>query len=157
VRKFISLALVVAVLTIVAGAAAACGGDDNGDDGNGGAPTTAATEPANGNDNGDDNGDDGDNDDGELTLIAKNTLWDKTELKAEPGEVTIEVDNQDAGIVHNLHVYAGSDATGEEVGMTELEAGPVKQTLTFTAEPGDYFYVCDAHPATMAGTLTIED
>lgn len=155
-KRLTYLALAVAVLTLVAGAASACGGgDDNGDDGgNGGAPTTAAS-PSNG-DNGDD-GDDGEQPaDGELTLVARNTLWSTNELRAAPGEITINVDNQDAGIVHNLHVYKGSDANGESIDMTELEAGPVQQTLTFTAEEGEYFYVCDVHPATMEGTLTVE-
>ena len=36
--------------------------------------------------------------------------------------------------------------------MTELEAGPVQQTLTFTEEEGEYFYVCAVHPP-MSGTL----
>jgi plastocyanin len=160
VKRLIPLAIAMAVLALVAGAAVACGGgdEDGGDDGNGGnggAPTAAAS-PANGDDGDDgDDGDNGDDGDGSLTVVAKNTLWDKTELRAEAGEVTIEVDNQDAGIVHNIHVYKGSDSSGEDVGMTDLEAGPSKQTLTFTADAGEYFYVCDAHPATMAGTLTV--
>jgi len=163
VKRLIPLAAAIAVLALVAAAAAACGGgsDDNGDDaGDGGAPTTAA--PSGGDDTGDDEGDDGadtgddaDDGDGSLTVVAKNTLWDKTELSAAPGDVTIDVDNQDAGIVHNIHVYKGSDSSGEDLGMTDLEAGPSEQTFTFTADAGEYFYVCDAHPATMAGTLTI--
>jgi len=163
VKRLIPLAAAIAVLALVAAAAAACGGgsDDNGDDaGDGGAPTTAA--PSGGDDTGDDEGDDGadtgddaDDGDGSLTVVAKNTLWDKTELSAAPGDVTIDVDNQDAGIVHNIHVYKGSDSSGEDLGMTDLEAGPSEQMFTFTADAGEYFYVCDAHPATMAGTLTI--
>lgn len=163
-KRLIPLAAAIAALALVAAAGAACGGgsDDNGDDAdNGGAPTTAAA-PSGGDDTGDDEGDDGadtgddaDDGDGSLTVVAKNTLWDKTELSAAPGDVTIDVDNQDAGIVHNIHVYKGSDSSGEDVGMTDLEAGPSEQTFTFTADAGEYFYVCDAHPATMAGTLTV--
>jgi len=158
VKRLIPLAAAIAVFALVAGAAAACGGgsDDDGDDAGGGSPTTAAS-PSSGDDTGDDGADDGaDPGDGSLTVVAKNTLWDKTELSAAPGEVTIDVDNQDAGIVHNIHVYAGSDASGEDLGMTDLEAGPSEQTFAFTADAGEYFYVCDAHPATMAGTLTVE-
>jgi hypothetical protein len=33
----------------------------------------------------------------------------------------------------------------------ELEVGPVKQTLTFDAERGEYFYQCDAHSTMMEG------
>jgi plastocyanin len=91
-----------------------------------------------------------------LALIAKNTLWDKSELNAKPGAVTITVDNQDDGIPHNLHVYKGKDAKGQDMGMTELEAGPVKQELKLTLDKGDHFFVCDVHPATMAGKLEVE-
>lgn len=135
-------------------AASACGG--GGDDGGSQEPTklpaTAGSSPAA-------TADDGSSDDGAstITLIAKNTLWDKTKLEAKPGEVTIEVDNQDGGIVHNVHVFKGKDDTGEDMGMTEIEAGPVKQTFKFTAVAGEYFYVCDAHPATMTGTIEVEE
>jgi len=131
--------------------ASACGGGD--DDGANQEPTkpsaTAASSPAA-------TADDGDNGASTITLVAKNTLWDKTKLEAKPGEITFLIDNQDGGIVHNIHIYKGTDDTGEDMGQTELEAGPVKQTLTVTLDPGTYFFVCDAHPATMAGTLEVE-
>ena len=133
-------------------AASACGGGS--DDGGGQEPTkppaTAASSPAA-------TADDGSSDDGAstITLVAKNTLWDKTKLEARAGEITFEVDNQDGGIVHNIHVYKGQDADGEDVGTTELEAGPIMQTLKLDLEPGEYFFVCDAHPATMAGKLEV--
>lgn len=153
-KRLIIGVMAAALLVLVLGAGAACGGgDDEGDDG-GNVPTSAAT-PANGN-GGDGNGD-ADDDGNVLRLVAKDTLFDKTELRAKAGEIRIELDNQDAGIVHNIHVYRGTDATGEDMGMTELEAGPVQQTLTLTLEAGEYFYVCDAHPATMSGTLIVED
>jgi plastocyanin len=146
------------LIVVVAGTAVACGG--GGDDDAEGDTSTPMSNGNGDNGNGDDNGDDGDDngdaEDGVLTLVSKNTLFDKTELRAKAGEITIKHDNQDGGIVHNVHVYKGSDATGEDMGMTELEAGPVEQTLVLNLEPGEYFFVCDAHPATMAGTLTVE-
>jgi plastocyanin len=90
-----------------------------------------------------------------LQLVGANTLFDKDELEAPAGTITIEFDNRDGGILHNVNVFAGEDATGESVGATELEVGPIKQTLTLELEPGSYFYQCDAHPATMSGTLTV--
>jgi hypothetical protein len=106
-------------------AAAACGGgDDNGDDsGNGGntPAATATTAAASTPDNGGDDGDDGDN---IFTIVSKNTLFDTTEIEAKAGEITLIEDNQDPGLVHNLHVFKGSDATGEDLGATELETGP---------------------------------
>lgn len=39
---------------------------------------------------------------------------------------------------------------------TEIESGPVVQTLTFTAPAeGSFTFVCDVHPAQMVGTLTV--
>jgi plastocyanin len=90
-----------------------------------------------------------------LTLIAKDTLFDKSELKAKPGTVTIQMDNQDDGIPHNIHVYKGKDNTGQDLGKTDIEAGPVKQTLTLELTAGEYFFVCDVHPATAAGKLEV--
>lgn len=138
-----------AVVMVAATGFVACGG---GDDDDAAKPTTAATKVATAAataDNGDEPG-------GVLTLVSKNTLFDKTKLRAKEGEITINHDNQDGGIVHNVAVFKGKDATGERMGATELEAGPGKQTLTLTLEEGEYFFVCEAHPATMAGQLIVE-
>jgi plastocyanin len=157
VRKWIPLGLIAAV-AMLALAATACGGDDNGDDGgNGGnTPAASATTPASTPDNGGDDGDDGEDGENIFTIVSKNTLFDKTEIEAKAGEITLIEDNQDPGLVHNLHVFKGSDATGDDLGATELEAGPAKQELKLNLEAGDYFYQCDAHPATMSGTLKVE-
>lgn len=88
-----------------------------------------------------------------IALIGKDILFNESELDVKAGPVTIEFDNQDAGVPHNVHVFSGSDATGESVGQTELESGPVKQTLELDLTAGEYFFVCDAHPTTMTGTL----
>jgi plastocyanin len=88
-----------------------------------------------------------------LALNGKDLKFDRDQLEAAAGAVTIAFDNQDGGIPHNLHVFSGSDATGKSVGQTELKNGPVKQTLQLDLEVGRYFYVCDVHPATMTGTL----
>lgn len=88
-----------------------------------------------------------------LALNGKDLKFDRDQLEAAAGAVTIAFDNQDGGIPHNLHVFSGSDATGKSVGQTELKSGPIKQTLQLDLEVGTYFYICDAHPTTMAGTL----
>jgi plastocyanin len=90
-----------------------------------------------------------------LTLVASNTLFDKAELKAPPGKVTIVVDNQDAGLPHNVHVFKGKDNGGESLGVSDLTTGPDKKQVTLTLAEGDYFFQCDAHPTTMAGKLEI--
>ena len=147
-------ALLMLGAALLATASACGGGDDDAADQEPTKPSaTAANSPAA-------TTDDGSSDDGDgpstITLVAKNTLWDKTKLEAKAGEITFLIDNQDGGIVHNFHIYKGADDTGEDMGQTELEAGPVKQTLTVTLGPGTYFFVCDAHPATQAGTIEVE-
>ncbi|TAK72592.1 MAG: hypothetical protein EPO22_00470 [Dehalococcoidia bacterium] len=90
-----------------------------------------------------------------LVLIAQNLQWDKTELSAPAGPISFEVDNQDPGQPHNLHIWKGTDVTGEDMGMTQLNVGPSKDTLDLTLEKGEYFYQCDVHPTTMLGKLTV--
>ena len=90
-----------------------------------------------------------------LELAAVSSTFDAEEFEAPAGPVTIEFDNRDAGIVHNVQVFAGDSADGESMGATELEVGPVQQTLEMTLEAGEYYYQCDAHPTTMSGTLTV--
>lgn len=84
----------------------------------------------------------------EFTIVAENTEWDLERVVVPAGrEVTATIDNRDRGIMHNLHVKSPGDP------KTELEKGPVTQTLRFTiAEPGSYEFVCDAHP-NMTGTV----
>jgi len=91
-----------------------------------------------------------------LELVGKDILFNTNRLEAAAGAVIIEFDNQDGGVPHNVHVFNGSDATGASLGQTELEAGPVKQTLQLDMGAGEYFYVCDAHPTTMTGTISVE-
>jgi plastocyanin len=52
-------------------------------------------------------------------------------------------------------VYRGEDNDGEDMGQTELEAGRIEQRLDLTLTPDSYYYVCDVHPTTMEGTLTV--
>ncbi len=85
--------------------------------------------------------------------------FDKAELTAPAGaEVTVEYHN-DSSITHNIHFFAGPDASAETLGATEIAAGPGNvQTITFTApsEPGSYHFQCDVHPGDMQGTLIVE-
>lgn len=91
-----------------------------------------------------------------IIIAGINSAFDVEEVSAPPGSVTVEFDNRDGGVIHNIHFYRGSDNDGESVAESELESGPIKQTVVFEAEPGAYYYVCDAHPTTMEGTLTVE-
>ena len=92
---------------------------------------------------------------GALQIAGVGSTFDADELTAAAGSVTIEFDNRDAGVVHNLHVFKGANAQGESIDATDIAVGPVQQTLTMELEAGDYFYQCDAHPTTMKGTLAV--
>jgi plastocyanin len=88
-----------------------------------------------------------------LTVVTTDEDFDLTELSVPSGsEVTITYENADEGAVHNLHVKVGADGP-----KTELAAGLNTDELTFTVhDAGEYEFVCDAHPATMQGVLTVE-
>ena len=88
----------------------------------------------------------------EVTITSTSLSFDVTEVTVPAGvPVTFTYDNQQDGVPHNLHV------TGEGVDeMTDVEEGPVTQTLTVTfPEPGTYGYVCDVHPQQMQGVVTV--
>ncbi|MDE0805636.1 MAG: cupredoxin domain-containing protein [Acidimicrobiales bacterium] len=84
----------------------------------------------------------------EFTIVAEDVKWDIDRITVPVGErVVATIENRDGGIPHNLHIRSPGDP------RTELENGVVTQTLNFTiAEPGEYGFVCDAHP-NMTGTV----
>lgn len=92
----------------------------------------------------------------ELTLVASSIRFDTQSLRAPAGEVAIAFSNRDQGIAHNVHVFRGSDASGEDVASAQIQTGPSQQTLALgKLAPGSYFYHCDVHPDQMMGTLTV--
>src|SRR5205823_8521573 len=91
-----------------------------------------------------------------LTITAKNVKFDQTTASIPGGPVTIAFDNEDSGVLHNLHIFQGTDATGASVGATDETAGPVAQQLQVSLTQGAaYFYRCDVHPDQMKGNLTV--
>jgi plastocyanin len=89
----------------------------------------------------------------QLDIIAKGVAFDPTCLVAAPGSFTINFDNQDAGIQHNIAVL--DQKGGTQIAATDIAAGPVKQTLDLKLDPGTYYFQCDVHPTTMFGTLAV--
>jgi plastocyanin len=70
--------------------------------------------------------------------------------------VTIEFDNQDPGVPHNVSVYRTPEAK-ETIFRGEIITGPAKTKYTFKApnEAGTYFFRCDVHPTTMTGDFIV--
>jgi hypothetical protein len=94
---------------------------------------------------------------GALTLVAKNLAYDKRSLTAAPNaQVTLILDNQDAGVLHNFALYTNNRATSK-IFVGDLDTGVNKATYNFkTPGPGNYFFRCDVHPDQMTGTFAVK-
>jgi plastocyanin len=92
-----------------------------------------------------------------IRLVAKDLKFDKRSVSASPGgDVTLTLDNQDAGVPHNVGFYSNNRAT-QSYFVGQLITGPTSATATFKAPaaPGNYYFRCDAHPDTMNGTFSV--
>ena len=89
-----------------------------------------------------------------IQLRASNLAFDKRALTATSNApVTIQFDNADPGVLHNVALYTTQAATQKIFGG-DLVAGPVVVNYNFTApQPGSYFFRCDSHPDTMTGSF----
>jgi plastocyanin len=83
--------------------------------------------------------------------------YDKTALSAPAGSpFTIEFDNQDPNVPHNVDIEAEGQTTPLFEG--ELITGVAKATYSVDPlDPGTYQYFCKVHPTTMKGTLTVAE
>jgi plastocyanin len=69
---------------------------------------------------------------------------------------TITFDNQDQGVAHNF-VIKKADGSKVDIGDTTPFPGVAKKDYDVPAlAPGDYPFLCEVHPTTMTGTLTIK-
>ena len=91
-----------------------------------------------------------------LTLTARNVAFDTSSLTVPAGtRVVMTFVNADA-MPHNFALYTDSSAQ-TTIFAGETVRGPATVTYTFTAPsaPGNYFFRCDIHPATMTGTFMV--
>jgi plastocyanin len=90
-----------------------------------------------------------------VALVAQNLAFQPTQLEAAAGEpLVINFDNRDS-VQHNVAIFKGVDATGQNVFRGDLLTGPRTVTYQVPAqEPGSYFFLCDVHP-TMTGTIQL--
>jgi plastocyanin len=92
----------------------------------------------------------------DLALEAKSVAFstDTITLTANQPAV-IRLDNEDAGIFHNIAVYRDAQA-GDLVARGQLFDGPHTKDYRFPALPaGTYHFQCDLHPV-MKGTLVVQ-
>jgi plastocyanin len=92
------------------------------------------------------------------TASGSTIAFDETTLNAPAGaQVTVTYNNM-SNVAHNVHFFNGKDASAPSLGMTQVEAGPTTQTVSFTAPstPGSYYFQCDVHPQQMNGMLVVQ-
>jgi plastocyanin len=89
-------------------------------------------------------------------VIAAVTAFNTNSIEVTAGQpFTVTLDNQDS-VTHNLHIYTQED--GNSIAVTDPESVSPGGTGTLTttiAQPGEYYFQCDFHPAQMNGTLTV--
>ena len=88
-----------------------------------------------------------------VDVAALNVAFDKAELSVPADTAfTLNFDNQDAGIPHNVAIKDGS---GTEVFKGDIINGPAKAAYSVKAlAAGSYTFVCSVHP-NMMGTLKV--
>ena len=66
--------------------------------------------------------------------------------------MTVTFVNDDESVPHNFHVTGPGGLNVKTDIFTGADGG--SRTVTFTiAQPGEYTFVCDVHPAQMTGRL----
>ena len=93
-----------------------------------------------------------------LNIAADNMAFDTDTITVPAGaEVTINFDNRDDGIPHNLAVYEDSTAR-DPIFQGQIVTGPaaIEYTVTAPEEPGTYYFQCDVHPEQMNGDFIVE-
>ena len=151
--KFTTLLLALAVGAF---AFAGCGGDDDGDSSDTGASAPPASETTESTPPADTTESSGGGGGEELKVSADPSgalKFDKTELEAKAGQVTLDMANP-SSVPHAIGIEGnGVDEDGETV--TDGE----NSTATANLEPGTYTFYCpvDGHEqAGMKGTLTVK-
>lgn len=111
------------------------------------APGASATAPPSGQPGGQPGG-------ASIPIVAAGVAFSTDAFNAPAGTAfTIEFDNQDSGIPHDVDIL---DASNTKVFDGEVITGPAQITYEVPAlEAGTYTFICSVHP-NMTGTVTVE-
>jgi plastocyanin len=92
----------------------------------------------------------------DVSITAQNIAFVEKTVTAPGGRAfTIAFTNDDAGIPHDVSIRKGSP-TGDEVFKGAIFPGVATQVYNVPALPaGTYAFICDVHPTSMIGTLTV--
>jgi len=90
-----------------------------------------------------------------VNLVALNVAYDQSAITMKANTTfTINFDNQDSGIPHNVSIHKDSP-TGEAVFTGDIVTGPAQKVYSIGGlNAGTYAFVCSVHP-NMTGTLTV--
>ena len=83
-----------------------------------------------------------------VNLIAKGIEFNSSKITVSAAaNVTLNFDNQDSGIPHNVAIYTDNSAK-TTIFQGKVITGPAMITYNFVAPtaPGTYFFRCDIHP-----------
>jgi plastocyanin len=91
-----------------------------------------------------------------LAITASDNRYDKTCLAAPANQAfTIDFDNEDSGIPHNVSIY-DKDHGNKALFTGDIVDGPKKIRYSVSAIPaGTYEFRCDPHPEFMFGTFNV--
>jgi plastocyanin len=90
-----------------------------------------------------------------IKVVALNIAYDTPTIQVPGGQpFTIDFDNQDNGIPHNIEI---KDANGGSAFKGDIITGPAKASYQVPplTKGTAYTFVCDVHP-TMTGTVTVQ-
>jgi plastocyanin len=87
-------------------------------------------------------------------IAAVNTSFVPASLSLGAGTATITLDNQDAGVTHDLVIF---DPSGAQLAASDLFAGLDARVITVSlGAPGNYAFKCSVHPLEMRGVIRVQ-
>ena len=96
--------------------------------------------------------------DGSVTVVAQGIAFTEGDcIQATAGEAfSVEFDNRDEGIQHNVEIFSGEEPTGDTVFQGDLVTGPNQVVYDVPAlDAGTHAFICVVHPTTMIGSVEV--